>query len=322
MGDCNLMNNASVPLVSIIIPVYNGANFLASAIESCLNQTYKNIEIIVINDGSDDGGETENVAKYYAPQIKYLSKINGGVSSALNLGISTMKGKYFSWLSHDDYYTPEKISKQVDFLESLNDQYSICYSDYNIHYQESNLVQKCLMPEIKKDDFLMWVATENKIHGCTLLIPKRCFQDFGVFDEKLLATQDYDLWFRLANSSVKFYHQNETFVISRQHNRQTFHSIPERANIEGNLIRIKFIKSILESKKIISSPLFIAILFIKKRRFLVSIFLINYCIKNSSLSIFSKIGYQCLMYMCLLILLIKQKYIYKLYSNNSNFIYE
>jgi glycosyltransferase involved in cell wall biosynthesis len=321
MADCNLMNKISAPLVSIIIPVYNGANFLASAIESCLNQTYKNIEIIVINDGSNDGGETENIAKIYSEQIIYLCKINGGVSSALNLGISTMKGKYFSWLSHDDYYTPEKISKQVGLLESLKDPYSICYSDFNIHYQESNSMQKVAMPEIKKDDFLMWVVTENKIHGCTLLIPKRCFQKFGVFDEELLATQDYDMWFRLANSSVNFYHQFETFVISRQHSKQTTFTISERVIVEGNLVRIKFFKSILESKKIISSPLLTAILFIRKRRFLVSIFLINYCINNKS-SIFSKILYSCLRYVCLLILFFKQKYLFDIYSRNSNLNYE
>ena len=90
------------PLVSIVIPVYNGSNFLSQAIEAALSQTYKNIEILVVNDGSKDDGATEKVALSYGDRIKYLSKPNGGVSSALNYGIEHMSGDYFSWLSHDD----------------------------------------------------------------------------------------------------------------------------------------------------------------------------------------------------------------------------
>ncbi|MDD4547058.1 MAG: glycosyltransferase family A protein, partial [Oscillospiraceae bacterium] len=94
------------PLVSIVIPVYNGSNYLAEAVDSALAQTYKNIEIVVVNDGSNDEGATEKVAKSYGDKIRYFSKENGGVSSALNLGIENMKGDYFSWLSHDDLYKP------------------------------------------------------------------------------------------------------------------------------------------------------------------------------------------------------------------------
>ena len=90
------------PKVSIIIPVYNGSDYLQQSIESALAQTYKNIEVIVVNDGSNDNGATEKIANYYRDKIKYFSKPNGGVSSALNFGISKMEGEWFSWLSHDD----------------------------------------------------------------------------------------------------------------------------------------------------------------------------------------------------------------------------
>ena len=75
------------PLISIVIPVYNGSNFLREAIDSALAQTYKNIEIIVVNDGSADDGETERIALSYGDKIRYFKKENGGVSSALNYGI-------------------------------------------------------------------------------------------------------------------------------------------------------------------------------------------------------------------------------------------
>ena len=104
------------PKVSIIIPVYNGANYVAEAIDSALAQTYKNIEIIVVNDGSRDDGATEKVVLSYGDKIKYIAKENGGVSTALNRGIAEMTGEYFSWLSHDDAYTPEKIENQVALI--------------------------------------------------------------------------------------------------------------------------------------------------------------------------------------------------------------
>ena len=76
------------PLVSIIIPVFNGANYLEAAIQSALNQTYQNIEIIVINDGSTDDGASEKIAKKFGGQIRYFHQINGGCGAALNCGRS------------------------------------------------------------------------------------------------------------------------------------------------------------------------------------------------------------------------------------------
>src|SRR5512138_2643726 len=106
------------PLVSIIMPVYNGSNYLKLAIDSALAQTYNNIEIIVINDGSNDNGSTEAIAKSYGDKITYLSKENGGVATALNLGIKHSRGEYVSWLSHDDMYFENKIERQMACLSS------------------------------------------------------------------------------------------------------------------------------------------------------------------------------------------------------------
>src|SRR5258708_2119463 len=97
------------PLVSIVIPVFNGADFLREAIDSALAQTYPRKEIIVVNDGSTDGGATESITKAFGGKIRYFFKPNGHVASALNYGIANMAGDYFSWLSHDDMYYPNKI---------------------------------------------------------------------------------------------------------------------------------------------------------------------------------------------------------------------
>ena len=123
------MGTEKLPLVSIIIPVYNGSNYMREAIDSALAQTYPNIEIIVINDGSNDNGATEKIALGYGEKITYIKKENGGVSSALNAGIEAMHGEYFSWLSHDDKYLPEKIETQVAVL---------------IQYQDDDIIALCI----------------------------------------------------------------------------------------------------------------------------------------------------------------------------------
>src|SRR5215470_19778957 len=101
------------PLVSIVIPVYNGSDYLREALDSALSQTYPHVEILVVNDGSTDAGATEAIARSYGDRIRYFWKPNGHVASALNFGIQQMRGEYFSWLSHDDVYLPDKIKIQM-----------------------------------------------------------------------------------------------------------------------------------------------------------------------------------------------------------------
>ena len=123
---------AFAPLVSIVIPVYNGGNFMREAIDSALAQTYENIEVIVVNDGSCDNGETDRIARSYGDRIRYFLKENGGVSTALNIGIQNMRGEYFSWLSHDDAYHPGKIQQQIAELSALEDKTTVikCGTEY------------------------------------------------------------------------------------------------------------------------------------------------------------------------------------------------
>ena len=185
------MNN---PLVTIIIPVYNGEKYLEEAIISALEQTYKNIEVIVVNDGSDDNDATKNIACSFGSKIRYYDKLNGGVSSALNLGIEKMNGKYFSWLSHDDIYYKNKIQRQISFINNKTDNNDcILYSDFNIIDENSNVIQSIQIEDIGNDIFKYWLMTESRLNGCTLLIPAKAFQICGVFNTNLKTTQDYDL---------------------------------------------------------------------------------------------------------------------------------
>lgn len=206
------------PLVSIVIPVYNGSNYLREAIESALGQSYENIEVLVINDGSDDDGKSAEIAKSYGDRIRYFCKDNGGVASALNLGIREMRGKYFSWLSHDDVYYPHKIENQIEFLKTMRADV-ILYSNFEYVDKNSEYISNYWVEIFDPKYFLYYLATEGPVHGCTLLIPRKCFDDVGLFNEDLVTTQDYEMWFRIG-LKYRFIHLDDVLIKSRIHEEQ------------------------------------------------------------------------------------------------------
>jgi len=215
------MNNFH-PLVSIIIPVYNGSNYLQYAIDSALGQDYDNIEVVVVNDGSTDN--TEEIAKSYGNKIKYFSKKNGGVSTALNLAIENSKGEYISWLSHDDYYLHNKISKQIQVLGKLEDRNKIIpYCNVRVidllNDIENDYIKKQKRVIISKYDSIKSLFLFH-IHGCALLIPRNAFYNVGFFDVKLLTTQDYYLWVQFIENGYIFMYIPEILVVTRWHIQQ------------------------------------------------------------------------------------------------------
>ena len=189
--------SATGPKVSIVIPVYNGADFLRGAIESALAQTYRDIEILVVDDGSDDGGRTQAIAESFGDKIRHFRKEHGGIAATLNFGIGKMTGDYFSWLSHDDEYYPEKIARQVDFLKSLG-RPAVVYGDYDLISGRGIILSRVRGIGLKPGHLRYHLCTGRPVHGCTLLIPKPYLAEFGLFDEKASSTQDYDLWFLMA----------------------------------------------------------------------------------------------------------------------------
>lgn len=214
------------PLVSIIIPVYNGENYLRQAIDSALAQVYSNIEVIVVNDGSCDNGRTESIAREYGSKIRYYSKENGGVSSALNLGIREMRGKYFSWLSHDDIYMPNKIECQVTQLEQFPDQNVIALCAHNLVDQELRPLRRktqVALPEnqlVSSELALQYMFQHRTFNGCALLIPKSAFEFCGLFDEKLRFNQDSFMWYKLFLSGYLLCYSSKVCVSQRTHQEQ------------------------------------------------------------------------------------------------------
>jgi len=237
-----------LPLVTIVIPVFNGASFLGGAIESALGQTYSSIEVIVVNDGSCDEGATERVARSFGDRIRYFSKENGGVASALNFAIHRMKGEYFSWLSHDDLYLPDKVSQQVGFLTKYEATRTVVYSDYSIFTDEAVADSVSVhMPGVPPKYFRYWLAARSALHGCSLLIPRSMFTEIGTFSERLRTTQDYDLWFSAAEH-YSFVHLPAVLIQARNHGSQDTQSRANLAFQESNDLHLSFVKKLLYSE--------------------------------------------------------------------------
>lgn len=253
------LNQELNPLVSIIIPVYNGSNYLQEAIDSALEQTYENIEIIVVNDGSKDDGKTEAVALSYGDKIRYFKKENGGVSSALNLGIEKMQGEYFSWLSHDDKYEPEKIEKQVDALMQTEDKMIAVCSGKPINENSELIVKHASAKRFEKSSVVSWndafvnLFNQGSFNGCAFLIHKSVFEKVGKFDENLRYVQDLLMWAKIFLNRFPLLYMQDELVLSRIHGgqltqtgRELFHKesrvmadiiIPELLNIKCDCLQ-------------------------------------------------------------------------------------
>jgi len=236
------------PLVSIIIPVYNGANYLKESIESALNQTYKNIEILVVNDGSVDNGATEKIAQSYGDKIRFFHKKNGGVSSALNFGIKNMRGEWFSWLSHDDLYDKNKIQKQIELIEKN----SIYGSNKIVVLSASELIneqgKKIFHPSKKLNrnysgsEIFTKSFNSSGINGCSLLIPKSVFDKFGEFDTSYKYLQDMEYWVKLMLDDYIFVCHDDVLVRTRVHSGQITTKFPQLYYIENERLGNEVVK--------------------------------------------------------------------------------
>ena len=233
------------PKVSIIIPVYNGANYMRKAIDSALSQTYENLEVVVVNDGSRDHGATDEIARSYGDRIRYYAKENGGVASALNYAIEKMTGEYISWLSHDDMYAPTKVEKQVAALAECEDPHTIIACNVTVIDENDQKIKSNRIHSRVKRSMRCFLATDTDtgLNGCTLLLSKELFSKAGGFDPNLKATQDYDLWFRLTYHT-HFVILEDELVLSRSHEMQSSRSMGMLPTLEADNLHAKMLSKI------------------------------------------------------------------------------
>lgn len=185
----------SDPLVSIIIPVYNGEQYLSKAIESALTQTYQNFELLIVNDGS-----TDNSAVIIKPYLKdsrviYIEQQNAGVAAARNTAIKHARGKYVGFLDQDDLWKNNKLEVQIVSLEQ-DERVALVHSKLDCIDINGNQMDYDWITGVSGYCFEE-MFKKNMIAVLTVLIRKTIIDEIGLFNEQLSGTDDYEMWLRV-----------------------------------------------------------------------------------------------------------------------------
>jgi len=188
------VSRTDAPLVSVVIPTYNQAQYLGACIDSVLAQTYPAIEIVVVDDGSTDA--TPDVLAGYGDGITQLRQSNHGAASALNHGIRASRGEFVCWLSSDDAFTPDKVRLQVEAF-SARPALGLSFMGFDTVDADGHFKADRSDIVWRHPDLFVSVFWANPINGSTVMMPRRVIDDVGPFNETLRADVDAEMWFRV-----------------------------------------------------------------------------------------------------------------------------
>ncbi len=240
------MNQESNDLVSVIIPVYNGEHYIEQAIYSVINQTYKFLEIILIDDGSTDRSkniiksiQTEQVSR----KINYFYQKNQGVAIARNQGISHSKGEYIAFLDQDDIWMPNKLSLQIKFLKD-NPNIDFVLGKQKIFLEEGIPQPKWLRPQYLTEEITAYLLG-------VLLTRKSIFRKIGCFDQTYKYGNDYDWFLKAIDKKLPYHILDEVILLKR------IHDCNESYNIDGmTLDMLRYLRqSVYRKRQIQNSEL-------------------------------------------------------------------
>ena len=196
------MEKAGLPAVTIVIPAYNHEDYVRSAIDSVLAQTFTDFELLIIDDGSSDS--TSSIVDEYAgvPGVKVWHQENQGLSNTLNRGLEYARGRYFGFLPSDDGFLPEKLDFQVDYLDNHKGIAAVSSLQFLID-GEGKPIEDRAMEEwfscepADRSEFLQMLFERNFVAAPSVLVRTKILRELGGFDPECVFMQDYDLWFRL-----------------------------------------------------------------------------------------------------------------------------
>lgn len=202
----------NVNKISVVLPVYNGEKRISKAIESILNQTYQNFELIIVNDCSTDN-TLQIISKYASmdSRITILSnKINQKLPQTLNNGFAIATGEYLTWTSDDNSYHPTAFSKMVEVLNTRQD-VELVYADYSIVDMNGNIIK--IIKEDNPEDILY-----HNIIGACFLYRRSLAEKVGMYDPNTFLAEDYEFFIRCYQKSHgKFYHLAENLYDYGRH---------------------------------------------------------------------------------------------------------
>jgi glycosyltransferase involved in cell wall biosynthesis len=207
------MTAERIPAVSVVVPLYQSRDYVAAALDSVLAQTFTDLEVIIVDDGSTDGGG-EIVEEYSAREarVRYVRRQNAGPAAARNTGIASARAATIAFLDSDDMWLPEKLARQLPLLHAN----TLVYSDALVLRDDGQFDEEHIGARFEPDyafGYLLRHAPTAPL--LTTLVPRELLIAHGCFEESLVGPEDYDLWLRLAAAGVRFEHVSEALAIYR-----------------------------------------------------------------------------------------------------------
>jgi glycosyltransferase involved in cell wall biosynthesis len=201
-----------------VIPAYNAASFIQATLDSVLVQTFRNFEIVVINDGSPDTASLERALEPYRSRIHYISQRNAGPSSARNHGIREARGKYIAFLDSDDLWLPQHLSVMVAVLEQ-DAALGLVYADA-LHLEGDRPIGTAFdtVPQAGPVNFETLLLEQCTVNTSSTVALRQALLDAGLFDEQMNRCEDYDLWLRMAQRGIRMAFVRDIQICHRRGN--------------------------------------------------------------------------------------------------------
>jgi len=204
--------SADAPKVSVVVPAYNIAPFVKESLDSVFAQTYKNFEVVLVNDGSKDTSELETVLAPYFERIVYAEQMNLGAAQARNSAICLARGELLAFLDGDDVWLPDFLASQVNYLEKNS--LEMVYCDAEMFGEPFYAGKSFMQTAPSNGEF----TTDSLIGGkCNVItsgtvLKKDLLHEFNMFDTEAARVEDFDLWFRLVKNNVKIGYQRKVLL--------------------------------------------------------------------------------------------------------------
>lgn len=203
-------------LISVIVPTYNRTQYLSEALESIFSQTYKDLEVIVVDDGSSVN--VKDAIAGYLDKVTLIQQPHTGLSSALNQGIKSSHGEFIAFLDDDDCWSPLYLEKCYCAFTS-NPDVACVYTDVR-YFKGTNRTQLIQMKLRRASgNILEALIKGNFIPINSAVVRRKCFTKAGLFDERLYGFMDWDMWLRIAQAGFKFHYVDEVHAYIRTHDQ-------------------------------------------------------------------------------------------------------
>ncbi len=193
------LRSGPAPLLSVVVPAYNVQRYLWAAVDSALAQTFRDLEVIVVDDGSTD--ETVNLIQEWClrnddPRLRILRQDNRGLSAARNTGIRAARGTFIGFLDGDDIWLPEKAERHMQALQR-DPRIGISFSDSEYLAEDGRRTERYLQPRKPRPSLHDMIRRNHVGNGSAPIVRRACFEEAGFFREELKSCEDYEMWCRI-----------------------------------------------------------------------------------------------------------------------------